>query len=399
MGIVEFGRLMIIYTGAITASREAARYISIRDAAQKGAAYASIAPSDVTGIRSRVRDTFSEPIGLSSFIDDQIDIAALSSGSGVSIMTYNVLGSNRPNDNISTVIEADDPDIVGLHELSPSMTEFLEDRYMDIPSQALHRKTPMETASSSPELDPSGWRSLPIVPTLSSQAVDIYQKGMALGNNPQAFSKVGSGQIAIPWFLSLFDQDSSRYDLGPYEDLEPVIEYYAGSFKRVGIAARSIFNTTRILNPLFAADDICEVEETSLECELRRHRPSFAFISLGTNQVWMPDVFETELRQIVEICIEHGVVPILATKGDNLEGDHRINAIIAEVAREYEIPLWNFWLALQSLPHQGLQTDGEHLTWAGNNFDGSETISLAWPMRNLTALQVLQSLMTQLKEY
>ena len=113
----------------------------------------------------------------------------------------------------------------------------------------------------------------------------------------------------------------------------------------------------------------------------------------------MPDVFETELRQIVEICIEHGVVPILATKGDNLEGDHRINAIIAEVAREYEIPLWNFWLALQSLPHQGLQTDGEHLTWAGNKFDGSETISLAWPMRNLTALQVLQSLMTQLKEY
>ena len=88
MGIVEFGCLMIIYTGATTASREAARYISIRDAAQEGAAYASIAPSDVTGIRSRVRDTSSEPLDLSSFSDDQIDIVV--SGSACAGNTVSV---------------------------------------------------------------------------------------------------------------------------------------------------------------------------------------------------------------------------------------------------------------------------------------------------------------------
>ena len=49
-------------------------YISIRDAAQEGAAYASIAPADTTGILGRVRDTSSNPIDLSSFGDDQIDI-------------------------------------------------------------------------------------------------------------------------------------------------------------------------------------------------------------------------------------------------------------------------------------------------------------------------------------
>ncbi len=268
-----------------------------------------------------------------------------------------------------------------------------------IPTQVLYTATPRATASGSPELAPGEWKSLPVVPTMSSQAVDIFQKGIALGNNPQAFSKVGDGEVATSWFLTMFDLDPSQYELGPHGYLEPVIETYAGSFEHVGLAARAGFSTTLILDPLLASNDICEVEESPLECELRRHRPSFAFISLGTNQVWTPELFGVELRQMVEICIERGVVPILATKGDNLEGDHSINAIIADVAQEYEIPLWNFWLELQSLPNQGLQEDGEHLTWAVSDFDDPEVMSHAWPVRNLTALQVLNSLMTQLKLY
>ncbi len=269
----------------------------------------------------------------------------------------------------------------------------------DIPTQVLHTATPRATATDSPALDSGGWKLLPVVPTMSPQAVELFQNGLALGNNPQAFSKVGDGEVATSWFLTMYDLDPSHYDLGPHEYLEPVIEYYAGSFEHVGVAAHAGFSTTLILDPLQATNDICEVEESPLECELRRHRPSFAIISLGTNQVWTPDVFATELRQMVEICIDRGVVPILATKGDNLEGDHRINAIIAEVAQEYEIPLWNFWLALQSLPNQGLQADGEHLTWAVNDFDDPEAMAYAWPVRNLTALQVLHGLVTQLELY
>jgi hypothetical protein len=257
----------------------------------------------------------------------------------------------------------------------------------------------MATATGSPGLDLSDWKSFPVVPTLSPQAVDTFRKGLALGNNPQAFSKVGDGEIATSWFLTMFDLDPSHYDLGPHQYLEPVIETYAGSFEHVGIAAHSGFSTSLILDPFLAPNEVCKVEESPLECELRRHRPSFAFFSLGTNQVWAPELFEAELRQMVQICIEQGVVPILATKGDNLEGNHGINAIIAGVAEEYEIPLWNFWLALQSLPNQGLQVDGEHLTWAVNDFDDPESMAHAWPVRNLTALQVLHGLMTQLDLY
>lgn len=303
--------------------------------------------------------------------------------------------SPRSSTDVSLDIEGTQPRTTPVMASPTSM----ESTPADIPTQVLQSATPGATAMGRPELAPVGWKLLPVIPTMSPQAVDIFQNGLALGNNPQAFSKVGDGEIASSWFLTMFDLDPPHYDLGSHEYLEPVIETYAGSFEHVGVAAHAGFSTTLILDPLLATNDICEVEESPLECELRRHRPSFAFISLGTNQVWTPAVFATELRQMVEICIERGVVPILATKGDNLEGDHRINAIIAEVAREYEIPLWNFWLALQSLPNQGLQADGEHLTWAVNDFDDPEAMAHAWPVRNLTALQVLHGLMTQLELY
>ena len=71
---------------------------------------------------------------------------------------------------------------------------------------------------------------------------------------------------------------------------------------------------------------------------------------------------------MIETCIEYGVVPILSTKADNLEGDGSINATIVRLAEEYEVPLWNFWAAIQDLPRHGLQEDGAHLTWNPNDF-------------------------------
>ena len=42
---------------------------------------------------------------------------------------------------------------------------------------------------------------------------------------------------------------------------------------------------------------------------------------LGANDVWRPQEFEPQMRKIVEFSIENGVIPILATKADNQEGD------------------------------------------------------------------------------
>ncbi|MEK6575648.1 MAG: hypothetical protein AABZ58_15170, partial [Chloroflexota bacterium] len=101
--------------------------------------------------------------------------------------------------------------------------------------------------------------------------------------------------------------------------------------------------------------------------------------------------FEMQMRRAIEDLIDRGVVPILATKADNIEQDNSINATIVRLAQGYEIPLWNFWAAVQPLPGYGLQEDGVHLTWAGNRFDDPEAMSRGWPIRNLTALQALDA--------
>ena len=66
-------------------------------------------------------------------------------------------------------------------------------------------------------------------------------------------------------------------------------------------------------------------------------------------------------------------------------------ATIAQIAYEYEIPMWNFWAAVQPLPHHGLSGDGFHLTFSRNFFDDHNRMKSAWPWRNLTALQTLDA--------
>jgi len=108
--------------------------------------------------------------------------------------------------------------------------------------------------------------------------------------------------------------------------------------------------------------------------------------------------YEKYMRQIIETVIEDGAVPILATKADNKEGGHQINQAIARLAYEYDIPLWNFWSAVQPLPNQGLLEDGFHLTHGANFYDDPKNLKQAWPVRNLTALQVIDAVRRQLNQ-
>jgi hypothetical protein len=235
------------------------------------------------------------------------------------------------------------------------------------------------------------WQSWPVIPSVSNTARGLYQRGQASGNNPRVFSKIGDGEISTEWFFTAFDLGQDDYHLGPYQDLEAVIEYFAGSFGRTRIAARRGFNTDRILDPGLSNSTLCESGESPLACELRLHGPAFAILSLGTNQVWQPEEFEAGMRKILNILISKNVLPVLSTKGDNLEGNHRINQIIACLAQEYDVPLWNFWAAIQPLPNHGLQPDLEHLTYGMIDFGDAHAMQSAWAVRNLTALQVLDA--------
>jgi hypothetical protein len=254
-------------------------------------------------------------------------------------------------------------------------------------------ETPIPSPSPTPDLriSPEDWKDWPVMPTVSPEMITLFQQGLETGNNPAAFSKVGDGEISTVWFLTQYDMDPSNFRLGSHTELLSVIKQFSGSFGRVGQAAGRGYNTTIILGPVLAGTKECNLNEAHIDCELRVYHPSFALLSLGTNQVWQPEVYESGMRQIIERILQAKVVPILSTKADNLEGNYQINRIIARLAYEYNLPLWNFWRAVQPLPANGLQADHEHLTYAYSDFSNPTNFQYAWPWRNLTALQVLDS--------
>jgi hypothetical protein len=246
-----------------------------------------------------------------------------------------------------------------------------------------------------PTLAPDEWMTLPIVPQVTDTAREIYARGLAMGRDPDHFSKIGDCQTNTGFYLVDFDNEG-WYNLGDeYAHLQDTIDYYEGSYARTSLAMRDGYNVAAILTPLRADPKHCEKGETPIACEFRLHNPSIAVISLETNFNGRPaDDYGRYMRQIIEFSIEQGVIPILATKGDNLEGDHSINAEIAEIAVEYDIPLWNFWAALQPLPNRGHSTelnDGFHLSFSRNFFDQPKNMLSGWPWRNLTALQALDA--------
>ncbi len=248
--------------------------------------------------------------------------------------------------------------------------------------------TPQPVESLAPLAE---WQSLPILPTVSDRARAIYQSGLSQGNHEHAFSKIGDCESQAIWYLTDFDHGPGAYSLGPYAYLQTVIDYYPGSFERVSAAAKSSFNAASLMNPLWADHSACQPDESPLACEVRIWQPSLALVMLGTNDSPRPANFEGNLRKVLDYLVGRGVLPVLATKADNLEGDGSINATIARLAAEYDIPMWNYWKAMQPLPDHGLLPDGAHLTNGPNRFDDPKAMQSGWAVRNLTALQALDA--------
>ena len=259
---------------------------------------------------------------------------------------------------------------------------------------------PVSTATPKPPLAKDAWLQMPVVPVTVSDAMrEVYQRGLEAGNDPTHFSIIGDCQNVSSYFLSTFDKPGD-YNLGAeYAYLQPTIDYYQGSFSRVSKAVKGGFNAAAVISPLRADPKVCNPNESPLDCELRIWKPSVVIVSMETWWSEKPaEEYDKYMRRVLDRIIETGAVPIIATKADNLEGDHAINTTIAQLAYEYDIPLWNFWAAVQPLPDHGLSPDGFHLTFARNFFDDPKRMKNAWPWRNLTALQTLDAVRLELTD-
>lgn len=250
--------------------------------------------------------------------------------------------------------------------------------------------TPDSQPTARPTLAPDAWKDLPVIPEVSQRAREIYQRGLARGNYPQRFSKVGDCQNVSSYFLGIYEQ-ADEYELGSeYAHLQVTIDYYAGSFSRESYAVKGGYNVAAILTPMRADPKACSKNQSPLDCELADWQPSIALVSLEEWWADRPvDEYAAYLDRAVTIMVDNGTLPILATRAGNTPHVYALNDAIARVAYQHDVPLWNFWGAIQQLPNRGLTEDGFHLTFARNVFDDPSRMKSAWPWRNLTALQVL----------
>ena len=260
----------------------------------------------------------------------------------------------------------------------------------DIPNEPTQTAHPDWTATPDLRLLPHQWRSWPVVPEISEFSKKLYLSGIAMGNDPSNFSKIGDCQSQPEVFFGIYDTPG-KFNLNANNQyLQITLDQYQGSFSRDSVAVANGMSVASEFSPLWAHNSACQGAETPMQCENRLHNPSIAIISLGTN--WPSgalEAFENNLRKIVAYTIAAGGLPLLTTKADFANEGDLINQTMAAIAYEFDIPLWNFWRTVQHLPNQGIdpvESGGSiylvPAAWDIKSFSGLEILDLVWSTLN-----------------
>lgn len=227
------------------------------------------------------------------------------------------------------------------------------------PTEAVPAPTALPSQTPLPSrigLSADEWKSWPQAPIVPGFVRILYQIGQQMGNDPHAFSVLGDCQSQPEAFMGAYDTDPQEV-AGLPPELQEAVAWFAGSFNRRSPTVRGGTTAAALLWPEWTQGKYgCRPDETPLSCELRIHRPAFAILHVGTHYDVRNLVY---LKRVLDQLIGQGVVPILATKADDSEGDEAINHDYAMLAVEYNLPLWNFWAATSGLPERGLYTRTE----------------------------------------
>ena len=290
-------------------------------------------------------------------------------------------------------------------------------------------RTASTTRTATVTITPTPIEAVPIIPRIDATAKAILQKihrkGLELRNHENTFAKVGDSITASESFL--MDIGCSGENLADYQSLQTTINYFriyqfstkygtgwcnvANSFTANSPSAQPGWSAHYALdtNWLYAPyHDNCPYPyDTPIACEFKLTRPSIVFIMFGSNDsnhlYNKPSDFYLSLSELIEISIDNGIIPVLSTippRNDNSIASSRVamfNTVIINVARQYHIPLWNYWLALQSpsMINFGLSNDNIHPNiYRGNQSADfrSEGLRYGYNQRNLNAIQILDSI-------
>ncbi len=251
----------------------------------------------------------------------------------------------------------------------------------------------------------------PTIPGVGSvrSVRDIYLRGQALGNNRNAFTKVGDSMTTN---IESYDAiGRGIYNLGVYSNLSAVISHFTASgfnsFLNQSVASGPSWTTTATLDPRFANPAVCKSLVTPLECEYDRNKPAVAIIQLGTNDLLYISTgeFADNLSRIVDISIEKGVIPVLTTipyrDGYDAKVDE-FNAAIKSLASSRGLPLMDLKAAFDGLNNRGISGDGIHPSLPPGgyrdtaNFASGEALKAGYTVRNLLVLQTLERVLASI---
>ncbi len=153
----------------------------------------------------------------------------------------------------------------------------------------------------------------PIIPTISAAMHAVYARGQELGNDNYTVTKVGDSLSAGDAYLTVMSNDG--YDLSPYDYLEETFLYFRDALAPPSTAARIGMSSLVVFDPMWADAELCEGNESPLECEYRRKRPVIAMIMFGPNDVRAMDTetYTTQMSQLVEATMAQGIIPVLST--------------------------------------------------------------------------------------
>lgn len=261
----------------------------------------------------------------------------------------------------------------------PTSTPFMPQTATSVPFTATATTVPPTPTPTHPPAE--AWKSWPVLPQyVSDDLRQVYRRGLAAGNDPNAFSILGDCQSEPDEFLGIFDRDPAVVaSLNP--ELRETVNHFRGSFDRYSPTVKSGTTEGALLFALWNdnREGKCLAGEIPIDCELRVHKPVIAFIHVGTHWETRNEHYLTIL---IEKLLENGTVPVLVTKADNREFDERINSTLAKLARQYDLPLWNFWSSVQTLNNHGLINGSDmYLNREAKEFhrlDALETLHFVW---------------------
>ena len=276
------------------------------------------------------------------------------------------------------------------------------------------------------ELLAADFHSLPVIPlidaSMQSHLQSVYRLGQLLGERPNVFMKVGDSNSTLTSYLDPFGSADYHPATADFFGFPPgaftsIVDYFratpidpAGlnSFDHASAATYFGWSTTDLLTPGergFSPWLNINVNDSPLQAEIDQTKPAIALVMIGTAEIQFqnPTQYQANITAIAQTLLSQGIIPVLSTLPEIEFADPTLpgrvsqyNQIIANVADELNIPLWNLWVGLAPLPSFGIGADHVHLTVSpdGDSPTGAADIVFGMNYRNLTALATLNKLVS-----